>query len=499
MPLWASEGLAEFYSSFAVASGGKALELGRPLADHVSTLRNGQAIPMATLLAVDHGSPYYNEGTKQGMFYAKSWALVHYLMAGKDGQRRPQFSKYITLLGSGQSIDESVREAFHTDSAGLERELADYVRNRMVWPYYTVKLEEKLDVDKETQTTTLSEAQTDYYLGDLLLHMRRYDVAEKQLQMAISLDSRLAGPQASMGILRMRQDRDEDALPFLSKAVQSDSQNHMAHYYYALLLQQLAGDEGAQDRKERLELMRTHLKKSIEIAPRFVEPYSLLGYVALALQDELDDTETTLTKALRIAPGREALRLTLGQVMTSNNKALAARTLLTELRASTSDSTIRSRADDLLKRIAGRLESERAMRDYDEKRKVAGPGDTSAQPSAQTADREPPTLPRTDVPPARSGTDTAIRRPKRVEGPQVEGLLMALDCARGLTLEVRLGNGVVRLHTETPSNIDFVRYVSTVKDSIACGPVKPEPNVVITYRPVSDPAFLGEPLVVEFR
>jgi hypothetical protein len=70
---------------------------------------------------------------------------------------------------------------------------------------------------------------------------------------------------------------------------------------------------------------------------------------------------------------------------------------------------------------------------------------------------------------------------------------------KGLTLQVRGGNGFVRLHTETPSKIDFISYVANVKDAIECGPVKPELMVVITYRRASDPSFLGEPLVVEFR
>jgi tetratricopeptide (TPR) repeat protein len=330
-----------------------------------------------------------------------------------------------------------------------------------------------------------------------MLHINRRDVAEKQLRAAIDLDPRLAGPYASMGMLRMREDKDEEALQFLSKAVQSESQNHMAHYYYASLLQQLSEDRRAEDRKEQLELMRTHLKKSIELAPYFVEAYDLLAYVDLVTQSDLDDAEKKLGKAIGLAPGRESLRITLGQVMVANNKAVAARAFLTQLRSNTHDSMIRERAEELLNRIATYLESQAAMREYEERRKAAGLQAETASVDATTDTQ--PRLTRNGVPLPETGTETTLRVPERkVEGPQVEGFLTNIDCARGMTLQVRVGNGFVRLHTEDSSKVDFVSYAPNVKD-LACGPVKPELKVVITYKRGNDPSVLGEPLVVEFR
>jgi len=299
----------------------------------------------------------------------------------------------------------------------------------------------------------------------------------------------------------MRQDRDEEALQCLSKAVQSDSQNHMAHYYYASLLQQLSAGKDKDDRKAQFEVMRTHLKKSIEIAPYYVQAYELLGYVGLMLQDELDDVEARLSKAISIAPGRESLRITLAQVMMSNNKVIAARTVLNALYATTASASTRSRTEELLNYIANRLQSEQAMKEYEGRRRAAG---LPAQIPNETSSRDdgPPRIARTGVPPTEPGptTNARLRFPQpTVQGPQVEGLLTAIDCASGMTLQVRVGNSSVLLHTDNPSKIDFVSNVSSVKDSIGCGPVKPELKVLITYKRGGDPNFLGEPLVVEFR
>jgi len=78
-------------------------------------------------------------------------------------------------------------------------------------------------------------------------------------------------------------------------------------------------------------------------------------------------------------------------------------------------------------------------------------------------------------------------------------MLTLVDCSHGMTLSVRLDNRIVKLHAENPSKIDFVSYTNSVKGGIGCGPVNPELHVVVVYRRSTDPAFLGEPLAVEFR
>lgn len=73
-----------------------------------------------------------------------------------------------------------------------------------------------------------------------------------------------------------------------------------------------------------------------------------------------------------------------------------------------------------------------------------------------------------------------------------------IDCSRGVTLRVQVGNGIVQLHTADPSTIEFNSNVAAVKDSIACGPVSPPVAVTITYKRTTDPQYLGEPLRVLF-
>src|SRR5262249_46298918 len=145
---------------------------------HVLALRQN-LLSVDTLIGVDHDSPFYNEKTKMGIFYAESWAMVHYLMLGNDGKRRPQLGTYMNLVAHGKDAGESFTEAFQTDYATLEKELRQYA-GRSTFPAIRYKLQDKIDFDREMQVAPLSEAQAQYYLGDFLLHIDRLDAAETQ-------------------------------------------------------------------------------------------------------------------------------------------------------------------------------------------------------------------------------------------------------------------------------------------------------------------------------
>ena len=124
VPTWFNEGLAEYYSTFSITSDQKVV-VGRPIAGHVYLLRENKMLPLRTLFQVDQKSPYYNERDKQSIFYAESWALMHYLILGKDGQRMPQLSKFVELIWhgtpDGKSLPASICHDFRKHGEGVAR------------------------------------------------------------------------------------------------------------------------------------------------------------------------------------------------------------------------------------------------------------------------------------------------------------------------------------------------------------------------------------------
>src|SRR5437660_1946334 len=182
-PAWFNEGLAEYYSTFNITDDRKVM-LGKVISNHVLFLREQKLLPLRTLFAVDHSSPYYNEKNKANVFYAQSWALVHYLILGNKGQRLKQMGQFVDLLNAGKPVEAAFNEAFQITYEALERELREYIR-RDTYPAQVATFERKLEFENEMQSAPITEAAAQAYLGDLLFHSNRAE-AEGYLQKALS-------------------------------------------------------------------------------------------------------------------------------------------------------------------------------------------------------------------------------------------------------------------------------------------------------------------------
>jgi tetratricopeptide (TPR) repeat protein len=347
-PLWLNEGLAEFYSAFAV-SGGEAA-FGAPIPYHIRLLRGRELIPLATLFAVAHDSPHYNERDKSGIFYAESWALVHYLMLGGGGRLRPQLTRFVNLLSAGVSADAGVQLAFGMSLEALEGELKEYVR-RGEFASERVAVGRGPDSHVSAQSAALSEAEAYSYLGDLLLHINRPGDAEKYFQRSLSLDPKLAAAHAALGLLLVRQGSFEEAKKHLRLATVTP-QSYLVHYYYAYVLsQEGAGSGPARYSPESAAVMRNELGKVIKLAPQFANAYYLLAFVNLVTGEQLDEAVDLAKRAQQLDRGRPHYPLLLAQIHLGRRDVESARQILESLARQNTDPQVRSEAEALLEYI----------------------------------------------------------------------------------------------------------------------------------------------------
>ena len=302
IPLWLDEGLAEFYSSFETSDNDQKVTLGNPLAKHVYYLRSNPLLPLKTLLAVDHKSPHYNESSKAGAFYAESWALVHYLMNGNQQKRQPQLIKFIDLVNSGVAPEESFQKAFQADFKVLEEELRAYV-NRFTFPVLNGTFRSQVNFDKEMQSAALSEAEVEYYEGDLLLNMRQIPEAKALLEKSVVLDDKYSRGLVSLGILRVIEKRLDEAGKLFQSAIESDPGNYLAHQYYAHTL--------AQD--GRYEEAIKSYKQAILLKPDLARLFLDLGYAYVNAGKE-DEAIATFAQGLRVNAKESYFYRTLGYI-----------------------------------------------------------------------------------------------------------------------------------------------------------------------------------------
>ena len=270
-PLWLDEGLAEYYSAFEPRYEGREVLLGRSPVRHVLTLRKATLMPLEKLFSIDTRSPEYNEAKKAGLFYAQSWALVHYLMLGADGKRQPQFARFIDLLGKRQPVEESFRLAFQADYKTIEKELQVYIASHM-FPATVYEFPEGLNFTKGMRSVALSREEFEFQLGDLLLNFGRYSEAEPRLRKAAEKDSNCAERQIALGVLRFRQRRYAEAKKHLQAGLVLDPRNCRGLHVYANLLR----EEGSYD-----EAIKTY-ERALGVNPNLANVHLDLSLACIA-------------------------------------------------------------------------------------------------------------------------------------------------------------------------------------------------------------------------
>jgi Flp pilus assembly protein TadD len=463
MPLWFNEGLAEYYSTLSISDDDRTVLLGNLIGNHVLYLRRNKIVPLPALFGVDYNSPYYNEGNKMNVFYAESWMLVHYILQGDEQKRRPKLGKFIELLKARMPISAAFQQAFQTDLASFERDFRTYIQGAK-YMATAVTFEKSLDFDSEMQSTPLTEAEVHAFLGDLLLHIRHFDDAERQLAQALQLNPDLPMAQASYGMLRVHDGRLDEARRYLQTAVAANSQNFLTHFYYALALSSLGVNEYhvvSSYSPEAAAVMRTELKKAIALKPDFPESYALLGFVNLVRNEEIDETINLLKGALNISHGNNRIVFILAQLYARKQNFADAEALLEPLALDSSDPEVRNQAEKLLanmKRVAAFKES--------------SPPETVTGPALAN-------------PPVAADLDSALAAALRKPGDgetRVQGNLTAIECkAKGIVFEVHVGDRFMRFHTDSFDHVKFNVFTRDSAIALNCGPWLNQPPVVVTY------------------
>lgn len=479
-PVWFNEGLAEYYSTFSITDDQKVV-IGSPISNHVFLLRESNMLPLRTLFEVDHKSPHYNESTKSSIFYAQSWALMHYLIIGKTGKVE-QLGKFMELVRTKVPMEQAFQQAFETPFEVMEKDLREYVKKDR---YNVLKghFEQKLELETNTQATPLTEAEAQAYLGDLLLHSYRKD-ALTYLEKALKLDPNLTMAHASMGMAYFREGRANEALASLERAVAGDSKNYLAHYYYAFILSRAHANEGPTNTGLPLEIVtkaRDHVQKAIALRPDFPESYNLLAFLSLITGQGIDESIAQMKSLLANSPGKHDHIYMLGQLYLRKEDHKMARELMGIVAKSSAEEQMRSHAEQILKQIQ---QYEDARTRFEEAKQYA----------KKTGQREPvmdfgPNGTKTPAtPPDPSSYLREVLRMPGAGETQLQATLVKIECEPkgGIVFVVQTANGLMRLRTEKFEDIELTTYDPKVAGEITCGERELKNVVIVCYLPNAD-------------
>ena len=485
LPAWANEGLAEVYEMARERDGGRKVDLGLAPAEHVELLKASTMIPIRDLLAIDHQSPVYNEGSRRGVFYAQSWALVHYLSFGNP-ERGKQFRQFLSSVRSGSPAATAFAEAFG-DITLLDRELFMYVRNYL-FPAIMFDFGEKIAGATVQKGQTISDSDAAIYLADLQGRVGRLDESRERLSAVLKQNPNAARAHAALGMQEFRASQIDKALPFLERAAALGTDDGWVQNAYGrVLIAQLGEGGAAADVESRMQRARTVLGRAVELDANSAYAAAMLGYVELRLGLDPPHAASLFERAVKLAPSREQYRLFLAEAWMRDRQWDKATNQLGPLLASGRDPQIRDQARELLGRVAN-------MRSA-----AAAPSAPSA--SAPTANelaalaalsrtRDAPTPPLTSTAGTSRSSGAYVRldlRPVAAGETRVRGQFTEVECGpAGIVLIVQSEAATLRLRAKQFTEIDFISYRTDTPGSVQCGTL-PKPQLVLaTYRAAAD-------------
>lgn len=270
-PLWISEGLAEVFSTFQVVRGNA--QWGEPIAAHVTQLRSSPMLPLSQLLRVTRNDPLLNEGDRTGIFYAQSWALVHYLMFGARKDPQASLSAYLRAIRGGASIDDILQSQLGMDGQALQRELHSYMSRGRA---FRVKRPVPENAGADFTATVATPGEVAAALARLALGTGNLDLAREQATRAVELEPRLSGAHEVLAWIESMQSRDGPAGAHAERAIATGSRDAWMYLFFAAALQR-SEDAKSASAGEVARAVANLNEQALNLNPTFRQAYENLA------------------------------------------------------------------------------------------------------------------------------------------------------------------------------------------------------------------------------
>jgi tetratricopeptide (TPR) repeat protein len=350
-PLWLKEGMAEIYSTFQTT--GYYADIALPIEHHLELLRSQPLMPLKELFAVGHDSPAYNERTLQGMFYAESWLLTHYLMAGDNPVLKERFKQFTPRLHAGEVPLQAFTNALQVPLPALEKELRRYL-DRGQFNGISFALPDNVATPKGFATRWLTPVENYFRLGDELLRIGRVDDAKRMFANAQALAPASPLPYEGLGLIAAQREQTDEALRQLQVAIQRGSGSFLAYFLHAWQLYHQAAnhpDDPSRLPKAVADEIHADLMHSLTLMPDFGPAHELFGIVELSSGGQVALAEQHLQLAAQLEPENPFYQLALADVEVENHETDAARRTLDALILPNVEAKVREQAGELLKKL----------------------------------------------------------------------------------------------------------------------------------------------------
>jgi uncharacterized protein DUF1570 len=462
IPPWLNEGLAEFYSTYDVSSGGREALIGRPIVYHLQELNESSMLKLDDLINVDYQSPLYNERNRRSVFYAQSWALTHRLLLGEP-KRTAELWAYLERITEGSKPTDAWQKAF--GAANVERELQQYVRSQS-YRAVKYKFSEKL-ASFDAVPSSLSAADAEAFLADFLYQQGRLDEALVRTAAAEKFDP---GNQRALAIRSLIQiakgEREVGAKQLM--AISKPNDWLIAYTAGTGLVESIESrrETPTAEQMQAVRAMFDYVRQHHGELPNVNARWAMLEL--RAADGPTKDGRLAIERARMMVPGREDYAFVHAQVLARMKEYLLARNVIAPLMSVGYPAHVREPARELMRYI---LELE----DFDKKRAEAA--SPSAAPDAAANDAAAESKPS-------PGAPRPIFRELKDGEQRLEGVLERIECrTRGAaTFHIRTDAGVETVTTQRMTGVEFISYRTDLTGTVTCGPLKSPLPVIATWR-----------------
>jgi hypothetical protein len=469
MPLWLNEGLAEFYSTFALMNDGRRAQIGRPIAEHLLLLNGSLHVPLADLLKVDHSSPLYNEGNHASDFYAESWALTHMLLNGQPS-RVNELTEYLRRVSAGTTEMQAWNEVL-----GMQRtdnELRLYLR-RQTFSTVVIDFPEKIAAGPVTETT-LSAADVAGFLASLQVRNLGPDAAARLLDAALKQDQ--ANAASNVAMARVDLARNDPAGATKRLLALAPPNDWLFAYEAGTFLTEAAETDrslaGALEPLTRASQLLEGVRRTHPDLPNALAQLAAIEILA-GTSPPTKGAQDAIARARALSPGRIDFALTQAEMFANARDFASARAVIGPLMTPLYPEDVRNSARRLM---GGLVDFERSL--SASRSRAPAPNEPSRSIAVPDADAGKP------VDAGGQGRFVPDFRAVQSGEQRIEGMLERIDCPPDgpVRFVVRAASGVTTLPVSRMADVDFISYRADLTGGVQCGPFQEPMRVYVTVR-----------------
>jgi tetratricopeptide (TPR) repeat protein len=458
LPLWLDEGLAEYWGGSDIDN--KEGRVGMADAAQLRALRQSAFLPISTLVSVDASSPLYNRQDHAGMFYAESWAIVHYFSLAPEVRDQHLLDKYLTALQATDDPIEAANRSFG-DLKKLGEKLEAYTRQSS-FLYQRVAVNSNIS-EKDFAARHLSPAEGLVAQADYLLHTNHLPEAIELLHEAEKLDPKVARLHDELGYYHFVKADYDNSLKEFDLATAEDLNDATAYYYKASIPYRKRGYS-----RETTPQIMANLQKVISLQPNFAPAHAFLCIAYTQSADTKSKAFAEAKKAMELEPGNLAYFIDAGRALVATNDLANAKKVADSAQKLATWPRDRAMAANFQKTVAARMNPS-----ADNPRSIAA-ADPVANGEGPTAGPAPPS--------------------------HTEGQITELICGHppSVMFTLKAGDEQFLFHVKDITKIRVLDATGNAGDAASCGKWK-DRKATVEFSETPDGAAFGEVSSISFK